>query len=333
MTLVTGVGSWPGLSARETLHAVRDVLPEPDADVGGVPYLPELPDRGPGGDVVGRSAALLVGLSVDLQPSGWRLAQRPGRDVARTLAYWREDLDELAEAFDGYAGPLKVQAAGPCTLAAALWLPRGDRALGDAGAARDLAESLAEGVGTLVVDVQRLVPHAEVRVQLDEPALPAVLEGRVPTASGLGALRAVDPQEAGAALRAVLAAAGERHTVVHCCAAAPPLAFLRGCGASGLSVDTGVLSPRGWEGLAVAVEEGLTVYAGCVPTGKLDRTPASLAASVADAWSRLGMAPRTLADLVVTPSCGLAGLSFQDAVARQRTAVEVARYLHEQATA
>ena len=50
-----------------------------------------------GADLVGRSAALLADLSVDLQPSGWRFTDRPGRDLARTRSFLRRDLDELAE--------------------------------------------------------------------------------------------------------------------------------------------------------------------------------------------------------------------------------------------
>ena len=47
--------------------------------------------------MVGRSAALLVDLPVDLQPSGWRLVDRPGRDLARARAWLAQDLDALAE--------------------------------------------------------------------------------------------------------------------------------------------------------------------------------------------------------------------------------------------
>ncbi len=333
MTQATGVGSWPGTNVREALRAVRELLGALDDDgVTGLPYLPELPARGPGGDLVGRGAGLLVELPVDVQPAGWRLVDRPGRDVARTLAFWRQDLDELAEAFEGYAGPLKLQVGGPWTLAASLRLARGERAVVDEGACRDIVESLAEGVRRLVTDVQRLVPGAQLVLQLDEPSLPAVLEGRLPTASGFGRLSAVDPQVVGSALRAVLAEAGDRHTLVHCCAASVPIPLLRDCRATGISVDTSLLTPRGWEGLAVAAEEGLTVYAGCVPTGGLPDAPAAeIAGSVAQAWQRLGMPAQSLQDLAVTPACGLAGLSLQEANERQRLAVEVARHLRDRA--
>ena len=109
----TGIGSWPGDDIVEALGAVRDILTDR-------PHLPELPHRGPGADLIGRGAALLVDLPVDLQPHGWRLVDAPGRDQRRAASWLRSDLDALAEAFDGYAGPLKVQVAGPWTLAASL---------------------------------------------------------------------------------------------------------------------------------------------------------------------------------------------------------------------
>ena len=103
-----------------------------------------------------------------------------------------EDLDALEEFTQGYEGPLKVQAVGPWTLAAALELRGGEAVLGDPGACRDLAGSLAEGLRAHLADVRRRVPGAEVVLQLDEPSLTAVLRGRVRTASGYRTYRAVD---------------------------------------------------------------------------------------------------------------------------------------------
>ena len=335
MVDVSGIGSWPGTEVREALTVVRDLLVPLDAADGvrGLPYLPELPARGPGADLIGRTAGLLVDLAVDLQPAGWRLVDRPGRDAARTAALWREDLDTLAAAFDGYAGPLKVTVAGPYTLAASLWLPRGDRCVIDPGAVRDVAESLGEGIRGLLQTVARAVPGAALTLQVDEPSLPAVLSGALPTASGYGRLPAVDPVDALPVLTGVLAAAGGRPTVIHCCAAYPPLPLLRRSGASALSVDTSLLTPRGWEGIAVAVEDGLRLAAGCVPTSGEAGDGPSLAASLARSWSDLGMPSARLAELTVTPSCGLAGLSPALAVARQRLAIDVARRLADRAQA
>lgn len=328
MTSASGIGSWPGTDIAEALRIQRELLGEHDerADgVRGIPSLPELPSRGPGGDLIGRTAGLLVDLAVDLQPAGWRFVDRPGHDAARTSAFWTEDLDELAAAFDGYAGPLKLAVAGPVTLAGGIWLHRGERALVDQGACRDLAESLSEGLRVLLASLTRLVPGADLIVQLDEPSLPAILDGGLPTASGFGRIRAVDGQEALPLLQTVLAAAGERPTVVHCCAAYPPLPLLRRTGAGALSIDTTVLTARGWEGLAVAIEAGQRVYAGCVPTpADAHVDPVQVAEGLSRAWARIGMPPARLGDLIVTPTCGLAGLSPEAAIARQRACLQVA---------
>lgn len=323
MTHVSGVGSWPGESAREAIVTVRDLLT--DADGLGLPYLPELPARGPGADVIGRTAALLADLAVDLQPSGWRFTDRPGRDHARATSLWRQDLDELAEAYDGWSGPLKVQVTGPWTLGATIELPRGERAVADHGARRDLVGSLAEGLRAHLADVERLVPGAEIIVQVDEPGLPAVLEGRLPTASGYGTLRAVDRSEVRDGLREVLAAAGERTTLVHCCAGEVPVQLVRESGARGISLDTSLLDGARWEQVAEAVEAGMTLWAGAVPTTGGDWRTAR--ERLVGAWQRIGLPVSALADVVVTPACGLAGAPPSSAVAAVRTTTDLASAL------
>lgn len=319
MTRASGVGSWPGTRSREAVVAVRDLLGD------GTPHLPELPARGVGADMVGRAAALLEGLHVETQPYGWRFAGRPGHDEGRARALLREDLDELAEAYDGWSGPLKIQVTGPWTLGATIELPRGERAVADHGARRDLVGSLAEGLRAHVADVERLVPGAEVVVQVDEPGLPAVLEGRLPTASGYGTLRAVDRSEVREGLREVLDAAGERTTLVHCCAGEVPVQLLRESGARGISLDTSLLDGARWEQVAEAVEAGVTLWAGAVPTTGGDwRTARD---RLVGAWQRIGLPVSALADVVVTPTCGLAGASPSSAVATLRTTSDLASAL------
>ena len=217
-----------GISVREAVRTVRDLLV--DGEGGGLPHLPDTPARGPGADIIGRAAGLLVELPVDLQPSGWRFVDRPGLDASRTASMHREDLDELAEAYDGYEGALKVQVAGPWTLAASLRLNRGERVVADPGAVADLVASLTDGIRAYVADVRRLVPGAQVVLQLDEPSLPAVLEGSLPTSSGFGRVRAVDPTDVMRGVEAVLAG-HDGDTVVHCCHPSAPLPLLRATGA------------------------------------------------------------------------------------------------------
>ena len=325
----SGVGSWPGTDVVDAARTTFGELPEPH-----VPYLPELPARGPGADIIGRAAALLVDMPVDLQPVGWRLVDRPGRDLARAQAWLRQDLDVLAEVADEYAGPLKVQCAGPWTLAAGLYLPRLERAVVDPGACRDLVGSLAEGLVRHVAEVRRLVPGAEVVVQLDEPSLPAVLTGALPTASGFGRLRAVEEQVVVDGFSTVLeavAGAGALATVVHSCANRPPVGVLARSGADAMSVDVALLGREGWEAVADAVESGVALWAGAVPaSGALPGTGA-VADSVWTPWRALGLDPGGLASVVLTPACGLAGSTPADARARLARVREAAEALAERA--
>ena len=329
----TGIGSWPSQPGDHPLPVARRVVGELGS-APGLPYLPELPGRGPGADLTGRGAALLVELPVDLQPSGWRMVDHPGRDLERARSFLGADLDALAEAADGYAGPLKLQATGPWTLAATVALARGERVVTDAGATRDLVDSLAEGVAQHVEDVRRLVPGAQVVVQLDEPSLPAVLRGGLPTVSGFGKLSAVESVVVEAALTRVvdrLRAADVVTVAVHCCAPDVPVPLLCAAGADAVSLDTSLLGPRGWESVAYAVEAGHELWAGVVPaTGALPATTALVEALRAP-WRRVGLDLDQLAGVTVTPTCGLAGSTPDAARAATARTVELAGALAEAA--
>ncbi|QQC91530.1 methionine synthase [Streptomyces alfalfae] len=304
----TGVGSMPGGDARE---AAKTVAGSFDGPGQGIPYLAELPARGPGADMIGRTAGLLVDLYARVEPSGWRIGDRPGRDTRRARAWLGEDLDALEEFTQGYEGPLKVQAVGPWTLAAALELRNGEAALSDPGACRDLAGSLAEGLRGHLADVRRRVPGAQVLLQLDEPSLIAVLRGRIKTASEYRTHRAVDRQVVESTLRDVLAVQGEGPKVVHSCAPDVPFALLRRAGADAISCDFSLLTERDDEAIGEAVEAGTRFLAGVVPgvDGRLS-DPAGSVMGVRTLWRRLGLDPGSLAEsVVITPSCGLAGAS------------------------
>ncbi|WP_031068321.1 methionine synthase [Streptomyces sp. NRRL WC-3742] len=305
----TGVGSLPGTDAREAAKTATGALEH-------LPFLPELPARGPGADMIGRSAGLLVELFAQTEPSGWRFADRPGRDTRRAHSWLGEDLDALEEFTQGYAGALKVQAVGPWTLAASIELKYGEKALADPGACRDIAGSLTEGLRRHLAEVRRRVPGAQVVLQLDEPSLPAVLSGRVRTASGFQRLRSVDRQVAEEALRETIRALGVP-VVVHCCAPEVPIPLLRRAGVAGVSLDFSLLTDRSDDDLGEAVEAGTAILAGVVPateqaasqsSGMSD--PAGSVQGVRTLWRRLGFAPELLGRRVlVTPTCGLAGAS------------------------
>jgi hypothetical protein len=229
-----------------------------------LPHLAELPARGAGADLTGRTAALLVGLPVETSPTGWRFTTRPGSEVRRARSLLGADLDALEEAAEGYSGPLKVAVCGPWTLAATIELARSqDPALADPGAVADLTESLAEGVRGHLAEVLKRVPGANLLLQLDEPSLPAVLAGGVPTASGLNRLPAPEAAGAEAGLRTVISAAAT-FTLVHCCGAPVPFGIIKDAGAGGVGFDLGLLRRGQEEALAEAVEAGLGIFAGAL---------------------------------------------------------------------
>jgi len=308
--VATGIGSLPGTDFAESVKVVLDEL----GGDHGLPHLPELPDRGAGADMIGRALAILDGLDADLQPAGWRLTGStgsPGVDHRRARSLLAQDLDLLEEIADGYAGSFKIQVAGPWTLAATVERPRGDRLLADHGARRELAQALAEGVRTHLRDVRRRLPGVEALiVQVDEPALDAVINARIPTASGYGRHRSIDLPEASQGLAWVLEAIAEEGAEpwVHSCAAATPWDLVRGAGAKGLAVDLAQLSARDLDHLAAALEAGETVALGAVPSLE-PGSPLSdkqITEQVLRWLDMVGLDPHELS-LAVSPSCGLAG--------------------------
>jgi methionine synthase II (cobalamin-independent) len=312
----TGVGSLPGTDVVEAQRIVLGELPD-------LPHLPELPARGPTATMTGRTLAIVTGLDADLQPAGWRLtgsSGSPGLDHRRARSLLAQDLDTLEELMQGAlpaeGGAFKVQVTGPWTLAATVERPRGDRILADHGARRELAQALADGVREHVADVRRRVGVADrLIVQVDEPALAAVLAAKVPTASGFGRHRSIDAPEASEALGWVLGAIADEGAEpwVHSCAPDTPLALLRGAGARGLAVDLTVLGAADHDALAEALDAGETVALGVVPS--LEPTTAPTDKVVVERIQRwldmLGLNPDEVGEqLVVTPSCGLAGADW-----------------------
>lgn len=293
----TGIGSVPGVDVVEAQRIVLGELPD-------LPHLPELPARGAGADMIGRGAALLVELPVEVYAGKWRVASRPGRDLRVARDFLERDLDALTEQAFQYEGSLKIQAVGPWTLAASLDLQLGGAVLRDPGATRDLVASLAEGLRAHVADVQARLPHATVLLQLDEPSLPAVLAGHVLTESGLGTLRSVSATMAREALGEVISTAGAP-VVLHCCAPGVPLALLPAAGARAVAVDLALVDNL--DALGELIDAGVGVFAG-VAAAPSAAPSVAIAEVVRDMWRKLGFPLSQLAEqVVVTPPCGLAG--------------------------
>ena len=345
MTRATGVGSMPGPGSLPHAEAYRDAVRRSIEAYAPLVHLPEMPGRGVGAEMIGRTLGLIDGLGADVQPAGWRLTEaspQSGRDQRRARSLLKHDLDILEEEAGGSGGygstgeQLKIQVTGPWTLAATVEKPRGDRVLGDHGARRELAEALAEAVTDHIGDVQRRVAGARLLVQLDEPALPAVMAARISTASGFGKHRAVHPPEASALLELVMGAVRDAGAVplVHCCAGDPPLGLLAGAGAAGVSVDLDRLTTAAYDPLAERFDAGDLVLLGVVPsTGPETGEPAGdtvVLNRVRRLLDMLGLDPAEIGDqLVLTPGCGMAGASTAYARHVMAQLPRVARQLDE----
>ncbi|GIF18701.1 hypothetical protein BJ973_008340 [Actinoplanes tereljensis] len=316
----TGIGSLPGTDIVEAQRVVFGELPD-------LAHLPELPARGPGADMIGRTAGFLVDLPVQVYAGRWQMAPRPGKDLRHTADLLERDLDQATEQGDGFAGTFKVQAAGPWTLAASLEQQIGGRMLRDLGAVRDLTDSLAEGLRRHVDEVRKRLPRATVLLQIDEPSLPTVMAGHVPTESGLGSYRAVAAPEAATGLRTIVEQVGVP-VVVHCCAPDVPLRVLRDSQAAAFALDLSLL--KDLDPLGEAIEAGLGLFAGVVPTSGPAPDSKRAADRVSKLWSRLGFPAAKLPEqVVITPACGLAGASPEYARAALTACREAGRRLAE----
>jgi hypothetical protein len=297
----TGIGSHPGTDPREAANTVVGEL--------AVPYLPELPGRGLGADMIGRSAGLLVGIGVDISTTGYRMGVRPGR-VARLIEdYLQRDLDAFEEAYERAgrrgAGVIKTQVAGPLTLAAGLELPNGHRVPRDRGALRDVAESLTEGLAQHVAELRRRT-GAEVIVQLDEPSMAAVVNGTVPALTRLDPIRPVPAPEAAELLAGVCESAGAP-VLLHLCGEIV-WDVVRRVPIDGALLDLARLTVADYEGFGTLAEKTAVVGLGLVPAlGDARLDPRELAAPAIALYDEIGLPRTDLARATVTPECGLAG--------------------------
>jgi methionine synthase II (cobalamin-independent) len=305
-TKATGVGSWPGTSARQAAEVVVGELAD------AIAHIVELPARGVGADLLGRAGALLIDVAIDTVPRGYRIAARPGAVTRRAVSFLDEDMDALEEAWEtaglrGGGRVVKVQAPGPITLAAGLELGNGHRAITDAGALRDLAASLGEGVGAHRAELARRL-DTPVVVQFDEPSLPAALGGQLTGVTALSPIAALDEAVAGPLLDTCVAATGT-DVLLHSCAADLPWNMLQSSAIHAISVDSGTLRAADLDGIAAFVESGRTVMLGVVPATAPAKRPSAeeVAAAVVAVTDRLGFTRSALRDRIgVTPACGLA---------------------------
>ncbi|MEB3034249.1 uroporphyrinogen decarboxylase/cobalamine-independent methonine synthase family protein [[Mycobacterium] nativiensis] len=303
----TGLGSWPGTSACQAAEVVVGELG------GGLAHLVELPARGVGADLIGRAGALLVDIAIDTAPRGYRLSARPSAVTRRAVSLLGEDTDALEEAWEvaglrGSGHPVKLQGPGPLTLAAELELANGHRAITDAGALRDLAASLGEGLRVRRDDLSRRL-DTPVVVQLDEPSLTAAVTGRLAGVTALSPVSAIDEAVAAALLDGCAEAVGGE-VLVHSCASELPWDVLQRSNIPAVAVDCTALDSGDYDQIGAFIDSGRTVVLGLLPALAPARRPSveELAAAAAAITDRIGFARSVLAERVgISPACGMAG--------------------------
>jgi len=125
----------------------------------------------------------------------------------------------------------------------------------------------------------------------------------------------------------VIASTG-KYTVVHSCSTAVPFGIIRAAGAGALSFDLSQLRRGEEDAVAEAAEAGLGLLTGVVPALPASASPGpagptgtvapgdgsaearQAAERVISLWRRLGLPLDTCAEqAVITPACGLAGAS------------------------
>lgn len=307
--VATGIGSMPGINVRAALGVVTDLVPE-------LIYLPELPARGPGGEMIGRTFGLLnsidAALGIETQPSGWRFARGEGLVMRRAKSWLAEDCDALEEIASSHDGWIKLQFAGPITLASSVEFAYGERMISDLAAVRDFAQALTAGIELTLSQLRRRLPQAQWVVQIDEPWLGSALRAGVPSRSGLHALKAIDAQVATDLLGGVATAIGRAGAIswIHTCEQTPPLRLLEKSVFDLISVDAAGLDERAVESVESFWERGQLIGIGFA-------APQSGVSEKSEVDSRLGVMQRLarhlsvdlgemLEHIVVTPSCGLA---------------------------
>lgn len=305
MTVVTGIGPWPGTEPLQAQTTVMGDLTDVPSDVEGLPFTVLLVDRGPWGEALGRSVGLMVDLPAELGVHGWKLTDHPGADLTRARSFAGEDLDALAVAAHGYAGPLVVPVLGPLSLAARVDLARGDRVLSDPAAVRDVSDSLAAGLAEHLTALVRAVPGAVPRVLIHEPLLAQAVAGVIPTFSGRGQLRAIAGPVAAERIGAVVTAAraaGAAALTVHVGTGWGVIAAAKAARADAVGLEVGSVSEPGWERVAEVVEGGLGLWAQLPPAASSQGAGPDAtghAETLVGPWRRVGLPVKDLADVVL----------------------------------
>lgn len=269
---------------------------DPEEQIGARLYLPVALGTEPADHLLPASLSLLAGATGDLASYGWRVGAGAGAAWLRSRELRERTVEDARIALLGYEGPLASTVLGPLTLAAATYLPGGERALADRGAVRDLPLLLAEGLAEHRAVVRDRVPGAVPALLVREDAVAAVHAGRIPTVSGYRRHAPLAAPEIGARwqdLREALGAAMGAPTGAPTLALPPEADLIRAARAAGwtrLAFAPAAVPTLGneagtaaWEALAEAHDAGIALEL-VVDPSRIEHDLETFAA----AWTRLG---------------------------------------------
>lgn len=307
----TGIGSMPGTDSREAANVVA-------GECGDFPFIAELPARGPGADSVGRTAAMLASVDrsfeVETTTSGWRVGHTGQSDLRRARAWLGSDIDAFEEFSSEHSGVVGVRILGPWTLAARIEDAAGESLIRDPGAVAEIASGSAQAAGDLVARIRRSVPDCTVVVNVDEPELVRVLEGRVRMSSGRLSHRAIEPGVVQARLAEVMNGIRDRSGVPAMRVAVPraPLDLIVGASPDVVYVDIGLALPDD-DALPRSWEAGVGLVVGCVSTDVQTLRSDEVASSpLRELMDRSGFS-EVPPNVAISPRTGLAHLDQSDA--------------------
>jgi hypothetical protein len=318
--VITGVGSLPHRDARAAADFVLSALPE-------LPAIPSLPNRSRAEGMLAQAAVGIRGVAI--APDGDLVVDPRRVDPLVTIA---ADLDHDAfgglraflEAAVGREGPVKWQLTGPITLGLALC-----RKGVPASSAFDVAvRAVRVHLRAVHKAVTQALPACPQVVVLDEPGLTTLLRPDFP----LAADTAIDLVSGALAAVEATAMVG-----VHHCGDGDLAAILAtGPAVLSLPVRPGLVGVAGY--LGSFLEARGWIAWGAVPTDRPVGTSADRYwHELAELWCdmvRAGCSPVRLRERsIITPACGLALHSEDQAARVLRLVAEVADRVRAQAVA
>ncbi|ANE08084.1 hypothetical protein [Corynebacterium glutamicum] len=289
-----GLGELPGKSAAEAADIIQ-------GETGDLLHIPQLPARGLGADLIGRTVGLLDMINVDRGARSWVMSTRPNRLTHLTGDFLDMDLDACEETWGTGVDKLKIQVAGPWTLGARIELANGHRVLSDRGAMRDLTQALIVGIDAHARKVAGRF-RAEVQVQIDEPELKSLIDGSLPGTSTFDIIPAVNVADASERLQQVFSSI-EGPTYLNLTGQIPTWDVARGAGADTVQISMDqVRGNEHLDGFGETITSGIRLGLG-ITTGKdvvdeLLERPRQKAVEVARFFDRLGVGRNYLVDAV-----------------------------------